>query len=339
MKTFHRVLSVCLALALAAASLSLSAIALQSDSVAIAELTNQSNIENSEKVNNILNQLGEIRAAKMNTETQFAPQSARMQSEVMYNTIETELEQQLTELGVVQLNDTEIQQLTGGDASIQAAVPSSTSSVKWYSTQYTHTYNNKKYSVQHVYAQGLSASSILATGGQSRALYSSQEVVINTAKEIASIYAQKAIGQVKAISWMPYEFFFSNGTSYVNNSHRVDYSSNLTVCFTYVKEANNSSSLELLSYVSSSVSVSYCHTLAGISNGKTYVNHYPELNKTKATTISASTFAPFTDAIISYIDGSASSRSFVSSYTFYNQGRTKSATQSLPMPTFPGAIY
>lgn len=320
-------------------SCSLPAIALQSDSATIAELTNQSNIENNEKVNNILNQLGEIRAAKMNTETQFAPQSAKMQSEAMYCTIEAELEQQLADLGVVQLNDAEIQQLTGGDVSPQTTVPSSTSSVRWYSTQYTHMYNNMKYSVQHVYAQGLDARSILSTGPQSKALYSSQEVVINTAKEIASIYAQKAIGQVPVISWMPYEFFFTNGTSYVNNSHRVDYVSKSTICFTYVKEANNSSSRELLSYVSSSVSVSYSHTLAGISNGETYVNHYPELNKTKVTTISASTFAPFTDAIISYIDGAANSRSFVSSYTFYNQGRTKSITQSLPMPTFPGAVY
>lgn len=336
MKAFRRILSVCLVLALAAVSCSLSAIASQSDSVAIAELTNQSNIENNEKVNNILTQLGEIRAAKMNTETQFAPQSARMQSEVMYNTIETELEQQLTELGVVQLNDAEIQQLTGSDVSPQATVPSSTSSVRWYSTQYTHIYNNKKYSVQHVYAQGLSAGSCLAIHQSTRYLYSNQQVVINKMKELGSIYAQKFIGNIEIISWTPYELLFTKSETVTNESQEVGFNSLSTICFTYVKEANNASSQELLCYVSSSLSLDYTITFAGFDNGKPY--HEPVSPKTPIT-ITSSVFAPFTDAIIRYNDTSANCCSYVSSITFYNHDKTKSMRRSLPMPSFPGAIY
>lgn len=220
---------------------------------------------------------------------------------------------------------------------LSITVPTSTSTVKWYSYTYTIAYGGQNYNLQDVYAQGLNGSSILANGANGVVL-ARQNVAVNTISTIASIYGQKLLSTgLNAISpvlaWSPYELLFSNNTAVTNNSHLVTYRSLSTICFTYAKKASESSNYQNLSFVSNMVSIASTHTLAGYNNGVPYTK-----STDTSTTAYADEFGSMDGACNAYSHSRNTYYSFIKSYVFYNHDRSASITQNVINPKYPGIV-
>lgn len=250
-----------------------------------------------------------------------------------------ELENKLLNLGVTEVSEDELldlnlkSNLEDGMISPLVSVPSTTNAVKWYSKRYTYTYNGVSYNIQELYAQGNNGNSPLIDGGDGKKIYTNKQIAVSNLKNLASIYAQKAIGLISIVQWTPYELLFSNNSKVVNNSHTVTYRSVGTVCFTYVRKSTQTDSYQQLSFVSNRVSLASTHVLAGVNNGTPYTQ-----TKSFNHTFSASTYAPLEAAVKSFLNVHSQRSSYVSNYKFYNHDKSASLTQYVATPSYPAQV-
>lgn len=249
---------------------------------------------------------------------------------------ETSLENDLKVLGVKKLSQKEVKEHFSDPDVItaQTIVPPSTSAINWYAYNYTYYKNNVSYAVMDLYAQGLNGNSNLAVGANGAVLYSNKEILVKNITNIASMYVQKAIGQIPVVSWLPYEFLFSNNTNVTNNSHVITHRSLSTVCFNYVKLTGQSDDYLDLTFRSNMITVASSHTLAGYNNGSPYSKTTDRTQTTYADNYSSAAYA--VNAYISYAYNP--SRSYIDSYSFYNPDRSKSIKYYVVTPEFPAQI-
>ncbi|PYI50051.1 hypothetical protein [Paenibacillus flagellatus] len=284
-----------------------------------------------EKIRAKFEELGEYRANKL---LQAAKNGTDVDPQQLDST-EVQLESDLQALGVNAITPAQAQAIANGgsDVSIQVTVPPSNSNVKWYDIRYTYYTGGTTYAVQELYAQGLAGGTNLAAGQNGVTLYTNKQILVKNVTYIAQMYAQKAIGTIPIVQWLPYEMLFSDNSQVTNNSHVITHRSLSTVCFSYVKLDGQSDNYQSLSYVSNMVSVASSHTLAGYNNGSPY-------SKTtdKSNTDYATNYASPTSAVNAYKDPYAPRQSFISFYRFYNNDQTASLTQYIINPSFPAQI-
>lgn len=286
------------------------------------------------RINELFTELGEIRAAK---ELDLAKQELGIKSDIEsleLNKNEQEIENLLSDLGVIEVQPDEIKNITQNDPTPFVDTPQTNSAIKWYSNRYTYNYKGTSYNVQQLYAQGLNGNSSLAKGKNGATLYSKKQVAVANLKNILSIYVQKGIGLIPIVQLAPYELLFSNNSGVTNNSHVITYRSLSTVCFSYVRPTSKGDNYQNLEFVSSKISIASSHTLAGYKNGTPY-------SKTtdKNVSTSAPIFAPIKEAVMSYVDVSAQSSSFIHSFSFYNEDNSKSLIEYPITPSFPAQVY
>lgn len=291
---------------------------------------NQKVMLEKEKVLDLLSKLGESQAKAELDKTKV---NRVIYSKGLEESYVKNLEKQLFDLGVTTLTENEIATIQARNITPYVTLPPTTKSVKWYSYKATVNNGGQKYEVQELYAQGLNSNSNLSNGRNGATLYSNQQIAVNNLSTLASIYAQKAIGNVPIVNWTPYELLFSSNSGVTNNSHVITYRSLSTVCFSYVKKSGQSDNYQDLRHVSNMVSIASTNTLAGYRSGKPYTQSKDQTNTSYATN-----YANFSKAVEAHKNNSIH-RSYISNYTFYNHNRTKSVTQSILKPSFPANIY
>jgi len=282
-----------------------------------------------EEILQALEELGEYRAKKMVD----SPESDNTNSENELDNIEIDLEAKLNKLGLTQLTQKEVEEIQS-QVNPQATVPGTTTATRWYSNRYSYNYNGKTHEVQEVVAQARTNNSSLSNGKNGAILYKDKQIAMANVKNVASIYAQKLIGQIPVYSWLPYELLFSDNSKVVNNAHILTYRSMASVTFSFVKLSGQNDSAQKLSYVSNMVSLNQTHTLAGINNGKGYSH-----SRDSSNTINAVNYASLHSAVLAFNDSSAQSISFVQDFVFYNHDKTASIKQPLETPWVPGQVY
>ncbi|MCM3175568.1 hypothetical protein [Paenibacillus sp. MER 99-2] len=289
---------------------------------------------NKQQIIETMEKLNEHRANKLLEEAKGESTEAMSSSlQILYqDPLELKLEQDLKKLGVTSLSNDEVNQRFSDPNLVlpQVTVPPSTSAIKWYEINYSITRNGITYNLQDLYAQGLNGNSKLAVGANGSTLYTNKQILVRNVTNIASMYAQKAVGLIPVVQWLPYELLFSSNTNVTNNSHVVTHRSLSTVCFTYVKKSGQSDSYQNLGWISNMFTVASSHTLAGYNNGSPYSE-----TKDKTNTVYADNYASGSRAV-DYLTGvSLQTRSFISSYTFYNHDRSAKLTYSVVNPSFP----
>lgn len=218
----------------------------------------------------------------------------------------------------------------------RVSVPKGTKSLKWYKFSYTYTKNGTKYSIDELYAQAIGGNTSLAGGCNGKQLYTKQQYAVNAKSILASIYVQKAIGQVKSLAWTPYELLFMNDRV-VANSHVITCRYLSKVCFSYVKKSSQSDNKFRLSYISNSVSYASSHVHAGYKKGKPFSKSYDA-----SATESAINYASATSALNAYLnprkDGQPTT-SYVSKITFYSPDKKKSCSLGVSNPDMPSKVW
>lgn len=175
---------------------------------------------------------------------------AQKASETILNRV-ADIENQLYNLGVKELSDSEVMMLYSNSDESQniipmISVPPSTSSTRWFSNSYYVYRSEGKYEIQDVYAQAMTTSSSLGKSIYGIVQTESQKL-INEFKALASIYAQKAIGAIPIITLMPYEMSFG-ATKTVQDYETLYHGTLLNqMCYSYVKfETHSSQRLSLV---------------------------------------------------------------------------------------------
>lgn len=296
-------------------------------------------IQRSRQVVAAIQKLSEYRATKLLEEAK--KEIAGVQSDIFSGASNTdqkevELEKELKKLGVEELSNDEVKQRFGGNTQVSPFItaPPSTTSIKWYIINYNITRDSVTYVLQDLYAQGLDGGSNLAKGANGATLYTNKQILVKNITNIASMYAQKVIGLIPIVNWLPYELLFTTNDNVTNNSHVVTHRSLSTVCFTYVKKSGQSDSYQTLGWMSNMVSVASSHTLAGYNNGSPY-------SKTtdKSSTMYADYYASGSKAVDYFTGVSFQTQSYISNYKFYNHDQTASLSYSVVNPNFPAHIY
>lgn len=223
------------------------------------------------EVDNIINELAILRGkALLNND---------LESTTEYSKKISALEMQLYSYNVVELTQEEVA-LLQQDVSVCAYVPSTTASVRWYSQNITYLYNGTAYVVQRLYAQGLdSTSNLCGLDAATFYLESStlwEDIVDLLDEKVITVYAQKMVGLVPIIKWLPYEWFFEDD-GIIPNQGTIEAAVTFacayvgTVCFMYVYPAGSPSS-EKLSYVSNSFIYSGATSSSWIKDGEPKVS-------------------------------------------------------------------
>ncbi len=243
-----------------------------------------------------------------------------------------ELESRLSDLGVKEISQEEVNRQFGGSNSgtnhPNVALPPTTSSVKWYSKSSNVNKNGKTYVVQMLFAQGLSPSSNLYSAVNNAVLYSNQSVVAKNVKYLIQMYAQKAIGTIPIVQWTPYELLFGDAAQATNNDYLITHRESTTMIYSYVRESTQPTSYFKNTYVSNMISVASTHTLA-------YYDKAVNKPKTKSTDFSNTSydenFGNTTKAVDSFVSG-IKGISNMTSYTFYTHDKTNSLTYPMSTP-------
>lgn len=268
-----------------------------------AETLNEQTLQEAAAVDELINELGRLRLCLLTNEE--SAENSALAANIQL-TLEEQiqlLEDELLTYHVDILDTAEAAELTGEEYSVNATVPSTTSSVKWYSYESTYIYNGTTYHTQRVYAQGLNSSSNLAEINVAYTLYDDKNVAVHEHDSLISIYASKLIGLVPVLGWTPYELLLPSDVvldGIVSEACSVAYSYIETVCFAYVYPVTAGESSERLSHVSTSISGSASISIAGIENGAAY--SYSGISKDFDA--SATNYASITASIDAYLDGS-----------------------------------
>ncbi|MBB6024296.1 hypothetical protein HNR77_005404 [Paenibacillus sp. JGP012] len=320
-------------------TVSFSSISFATEDTSITDDQNNAQVnETKQRIMEIMQQLNEHRATKLLQETD-AQQTGTVQDSLnligSLDPMELKLEKELRSLGVNILTNEEVNQRFNDPDSVspQVSVPPTTSAIKWYEINYSITRNGTTYNLQDLYAQGLNGNSNLAVGANGSTLYTNKQILVKNLTNIASMYAQKAVGAIPIVQWLPYELLFSSNDNVTNNSYVVTHRSLSTVCFTYVKKSGQSDSYQTLGWISNMFTVASSHTLAGYNNGTPYSKTTDKTNTTYA-----DSYASGSKAVDYFTGVSSQTRSFVSSYTFYNHDKSAKLTYYVVNPSFPAQI-
>lgn len=300
------------------------------------EQDNQNAIVDNQKkaVLEIMDQLSAYKTKKLLAE---ATNSGLSQYQLKGDNFELTLDEQLKSLGVKELSRDEA--LAIGDPTDKTkldtitpniSVPPSNSNVKWYDLNYSYSLSGKTYQIQELYAQGQLSGTNLAIGKDSQSLYSNAQVIVSNLSYIGSMYAQKLVGTIPVVQWTPYELLFADNSKVTNNSYKVTYRSLSTVCFSYVKLSGASDSTQQLTFVSNKFDVASTHVLAGFNNGVSYTKSPDTYNLTYA-----DDYASAIKAATAYDNAYAQTKSYASSFTYYNHDKSKSLTAYVLIPSFP----
>lgn len=254
------------------------------------------------------------------------------------------LESELESLGVQEVTPDEINELlnkghlntdnsSDGHVANMLYIPKSTKYTKWHTFTYTSTYKGKKYSVTELYAQGYNDGSKLVSGKDGCVLYKNKNYKF-TLGNLLSIYAQKAIGQVKVLGWLPYELFFKSYDDVTTTGVSISYNTIQTYCYSYVKPAAKKDSAYMPCYTSNKLYIHANATLRAIKNGKSFLD-----NATTSTNVYSTAYASSYYALDNYIYGNRHPDSYVSSYSINNLGGKKEKIKiNVPIYSAPGYI-
>lgn len=256
---------------------------------------------------------------------------------------QNEWNKELQKMGVTKITSKEAMKITNNKSI------ASLRNVSFYTYNETYTYRNKKYSIRKLYAASTGPGNKLDNGGDGRKLYTGQEYTVKNIKYIASIYAQKTIGLIPVVQWLPYELLFSDNSNVTNQSHTITYRSTQTFCYIYVRPYMASQDKEELCFTSNKVCVSYSQVLAGyktvtkkVNNKKrTYHVPYTVSKDTQSKIIKAKNYSSTQAAVKRYLDGRQPWLSYVEDYSFRgpNKGSsTKKITQKLSLFDNPNLI-
>lgn len=194
-----------------------------------------------------------------------------------YNRVEAEL----VSMGMKKLNNNEVKTLleNEGKYSINAIpefpeVPDSTSSNTWYSKGPSRTYDSKTkqyYNVYSIYAVPKNLTSSMADRVDFDMWYK-QDNAERLLNKLISIYAQKIVATVRAISWYPWELLWPDGgqpESLSGSDYNIYGSAATTVCFAFVKPEKKEDTYYHLTLTSHSLSLAVLHNLRGVGkNGE-----------------------------------------------------------------------
>ncbi len=282
-----------------------------------------------QEIIDIMAQLSELRSKNL---LQQAITNNKQNRNIDFERKETELEKRLASLGVNRISDTEVRALM---KNTRFDLPPTTDSIKWYDYDIIVYRDGKRYDVQEVYAQGLDGNSSLALGKDGHIMYSNKKIIVNELKNIASIYAQKAISLIPIVSWLPYELLFVSGDNATINSSNITYRSLSTVCFSYVNEQGKP---QELSFISNTYDIAASHTYAGYKDGKPFADPVSTYN-----VVYADRYASTSAAVDSYVEICAPSLSFSDTFEFreYDDNGNILATHKVyPItPLYPFQVY
>lgn len=256
---------------------------------------------------------------------------------------QNEWNRKLQKLGITKITPQRAREITNNRAIALS------SNVNFYTSTEVYTYKNKKYSIRKLYAQSKGRGNRLDNGADGKKLYTRQEYLVKDIKYIASIYAQKTIGLIPIVQWMPYELLFADNSNITNQSHTITYRSTQTFCYIYVKPYKEDKSKEELCFTSNKVCVSYSQVLAGYRNVKKKINNkvriyrvpYTVSKDTQSKVIVAKNYGSTQAAVKRYVDLKQPWLSYVEDYSFRGPNRgaaTKKITQKLSLFDNPNLI-
>lgn len=250
---------------------------------------------------------------------------------------EDELDCQLGSLGVKELTTEEVEKIkdktSGAQVELMVSVPSSTSYTKWYSYTYDYTYNGEKFTVQNLYAQGLTYGSKLVSKKTGITLYTDKEYLYNTGKSILSYLVNKGVGYLPYSDIIPYEAVFASDGEVQVDTHTMDYTYIETYCFSYVKEYGQSDTWQDLTFVSNKVQITTGHVIQYIKNGYAHTKTY-STNET----IRANKFGDNLSAVKRYVNTDNQLYSFVQGLRFKDYYNSKFFDLTFRQYTEPGYI-
>ena len=215
-----------------------------------------------------------------------------------------DIDEQLAELGVRQVEGDELAEILNRESvhspvAPQASKPADTNTTKWYVYNYiSNSYGGKKYDVQRLVAVGNNPGGTLVTGEDNYKFFSNKPILGKLIANLLVIYAQKAIGLLKVIQWLPYELLGpAESTSNAFSSCYVTYRCVSTIAFSYVKESSKSDDYYELSFYANKFSI------AVNIHGASVVNSTPKTySDNKTATVVAENYNAILPAIASYLN-------------------------------------
>ena len=212
-----------------------------------------------------------------------------------------DIDEQLAELGVRQVEGDELAEILNRESvhspvAPQASKPADTNTTKWYVYNYiSNSYGGKKYDVQRLVAVGNNPGGTLVTGEDNYKFFSNKPILGKLIANLLVIYAQKAIGLLKVIQWLPYELLGpAESTSNAFSSCYVTYRCVSTIAFSYVKESSKSDDYYELSFYANKFSI------AVNIHGASVVNSTPKTySDNKTATVVAENYNAILPAIAS----------------------------------------
>ena len=272
---------------------------------------NKKEQEKLDEINDTLDKLAEL---SISTESNNESVSIRSYDDTKDEC--EKLEEKLEELGVKELTNDEIS-AKFSTVSARVAVPPTTAYTKWYSYTYNWTYNNEKFTVQHLYAQAKKNGSKLYQTG-TRTLYSNKEYALNSKINMASTIVDFGTGFIPSSisNFIPFSDIINDSVldgmrPEKGERHVITYNMIETACFSYVKEYGKSDSWQELSFSSNSVMLEVKNAITVIlSNGDSrMLKDTSKYDVTK--TYRAKKYASTEDAIKRFVNVSNPSYSFV----------------------------
>lgn len=249
-----------------------------------------------------------------------------------------EIEKHLNKLNVFKMSKEEVDKKKNKDQNdtMMMVTPSDTSTVDWWSYRHDYYAYSTLYDIEDVYAKGKSSNSVLGAGKSGVVLHNNPITLQSATQALGSIYAQKALGYVNVVKWLPYELLFSGaGKDTQVNSVVVNYFSLDTVCFSYVKVKSSSDSTQELSFVSNKTNIASAIT-------SVYVDDYgnPKMKTTVTeSSIIAEKYQSSTAAMNNYFNSSNPDNSYVSRYEIKDVFGNKDVVVYLSRPFTPAQVY
>lgn len=225
--------------------------------------TNPSNSNRVNQITELFSELMEYNLSKIEAGTQSSIIDAN----------ELAIQSELTALGVEPMTQSEVYAVfrSAGEIVPYVIKPENTNDIQYYTFRETQTVDGTTYEVQHISAIARTTNTNLAFSNASHAIYTNQNCTLDLLQDFASIYVQKAIGQVPIVGWLPYEFFFAEVTE--TSSANASYTGLTSAAFSFVKISGQDDYYQSLSLSSNYLRFSGSITATGARNGTPYTEH------------------------------------------------------------------
>lgn len=212
--------------------------------------------------------------------------------------------------------------------------PGNSNTVKWLLSTYSYTRSGTKYEVQELLAVGNNPGGMLVTGKDNEMFFSNKQLLANGAKELVSMYVQKAIGLIPVVAWTPYELLFSSSSQNVFNTNYITHRAVSTLSFIYVKKSGQSDAYQTLRLYSNRIDVAFNTHGAAVVNSKPFT-----YNKNGNFAQSSTSYGSISAAVDAYLS-SRTIYDYIPSYKMNSYDKTWSKTAYVPNPLAgPGQVY